>query len=121
MKKVLTIMLLGLGILACSKEGTSKNETTSKTEEKKKVGITQFIEHPALDASKEGFIKALSDNGYIDGQNIEIDFQNSQGDQNIAQTIAQEFVTEKKDLISDSSIAPNAQSRKVFVVVIFPG
>lgn len=109
MKKALTIMLLGLGILACSKEGTSKNETTGKTEEKKKVGITQFIEHPALDASKEGFIKALSDNGYIDGQNIEIDFQNSQGDQNIAQTIAQEFVTEKKDLIL-AIATPSAQA-----------
>ncbi|HPA61574.1 MAG TPA: ABC transporter substrate binding protein, partial [Clostridia bacterium] len=33
------------------------------------VGILQFVQHPALDAAREGFIKALTEEGYEDGKN----------------------------------------------------
>ena len=31
-----------------------------------KVGISQLVTHPALDATKEGIIKGLADKGYVD-------------------------------------------------------
>ena len=64
-----------------------------------KIGIIQYVEHAALDAAREGFVKALKDNGYVDGQNIEIDVQNAQADQANLKSIAQRFVNDKEDLI----------------------
>jgi len=80
-----------------------------KPAEKLKIGITQIIEHPSLDASREGFIKALSDNGYVDGETVEIEYQSAQGDQSTVSTIAQKFASDKKDAILAIS-TPSAQA-----------
>ena len=63
------------------------------------IGIIQYVEHPALDAAREGFIAALADNGFVDGENITIDVQNAQADQANLKTISQRFVNNKEDLI----------------------
>lgn len=81
----------------------------SKENEKIKIGISQIVEYSALDENREGFIKALEDNGYKDGENIDIDFQNAQGDIATTQTIAKKFVSQNKDLIYAIS-TPSAQS-----------
>ena len=112
---ILSIMLLltAAGCSSDNKEGNTnksqssqnenKNETQSTNETgtpgKQKIGIIQYIEHVALDAAREGFIAALEDNGYKDGQNIEIDYQNAQGDQSNLSTISDRFVSNKVDLI----------------------
>jgi len=59
------------------------------------VGIIQLVEHPALDAAREGFIAALSDEG-IDAQ---YDYQNAQRDQSVLATISQRFVSNNVDLV----------------------
>ena len=64
-----------------------------------KIGIIQLIQHPALDASYTGFVAALKDNGYVDGENITIDYQNGQGDQSNLATIADRFVSGNMDLV----------------------
>ena len=38
------------------------------------IGVTQIMEHPALDFARVGFEKALKDNGYGD---VKIDYQNA--------------------------------------------
>ncbi|WP_099191928.1 ABC transporter substrate-binding protein [Tepidibacter mesophilus] len=81
----------------------------TKNDEKIKIGITQIVEYSALDENKEGFIKALEDNGYKDGENIDIDFQNAQGDISTTQTIAKNFVSQNKDLVFAIS-TPSAQA-----------
>ncbi|HHY70199.1 MAG TPA: ABC transporter substrate-binding protein [Thermoanaerobacterales bacterium] len=63
----------------------------------------------ALDQCREGFIQALEDNGYSDGKNIKLDYQNAQGEMNIAQTISKKFASEKKDLIF-AIATPSAQA-----------
>ena len=63
------------------------------------IGITQLVQHPALDSAREGFVEGLKENGYEEGKNIDIDYQNAQGDAATSQTIAQKFVSEDKDLI----------------------
>ena len=63
------------------------------------IGISQLVEHPALDASRKGFIEGLSSKGFRDGGNIKIDYQNAQGDIPTAQTISNNFVSNNKDLI----------------------
>ncbi len=75
----------------------------------KKIGISQIVTHPALDATREGIIKGLADKGYVDGDNIEINYQNSEGDMALVASIAQQFVTDKVDLII-SIATPNSQA-----------
>ena len=66
---------------------------------KTKIGIVQLVEHEALDAAYRGFVDALSENGYVDGENVTIDYQNAQGEQANCVTIAQKFVNDRSDLI----------------------
>jgi putative ABC transport system substrate-binding protein len=99
-KKWLCIFLM----VACSiflLNGCAETPASSEIDKNKviKIGITQIAEHPALDAARKGFIDALHSKGFKDGENIKIDFQNAQEDMAVAQTIAQDFVSKKKDLI----------------------
>lgn len=63
------------------------------------IGIIQLTEHAALDLAREGFLQALADNGYVDGDKINIDFQNAQNDQSTLSTISDRFVSEEVDLV----------------------
>ncbi len=74
-----------------------------------KVGISQVVTHPALDAAREGIIAGLAGNGYVDGENIEIDYQNSEGDGSLFDTIAQKFVGDKVAVIIGIA-TPNTQA-----------
>jgi putative tryptophan/tyrosine transport system substrate-binding protein len=95
---------------ADSKAGAKTDASKPASDSKKyKVGISQFIEHPALDADRKGFIAALKENGFVEGQNLELDYQSAQGDASTVNTISQKFVSDKKDLIL-AIATPNAQS-----------
>ncbi len=62
------------------------------------IGIVQLIQHAALDAANQGFVDALRDNGYVDGENIRIDSQNANGASDTLATIADSFIAQKVDL-----------------------
>lgn len=101
--KLIVVLMLGTAILAgCS----STKETVAK--DKIKIGISQIVEFAALDNNRKGFLKALEDNGYVDGGNIEIEYQNAQGDLTTSQTIAKQFASQNKDLIF-AIATPSAQ------------
>jgi len=89
--------------------GCSASKTGDSSEKVFKIGITQIVEHSALDSARKGFIAALKDNGYSEGKNLKIDFQNAQGDMPTTQTIAQKFVNDKVDMIFAIS-TPSAQA-----------
>jgi putative ABC transport system substrate-binding protein len=87
-KSFLTVVLvLGLAGIA------------SADDKKITIGISQIVEHPALDAARKGFIDALKDNGYVEGQNVTYDIQIAQGNMATANSIAKSFVGNKVDLI----------------------
>ncbi|MEK5100992.1 ABC transporter substrate-binding protein [Cytobacillus sp. FSL M8-0252] len=93
-----SMLLLG----ACGSSGAdeaSGSEGNEKVQEVVKIGITQIVEHPSLDAAREGFIAALKDAGYEEGKNLELDYQNAQGDANNNMSIAQNLVNDDNDLI----------------------
>ncbi len=93
MKKMLVI-LMGILMIACGKE----DETI-------KIGVSQIIEHPALDNTVVGFKRALADGGYGDAQ---IEVQNAQGDFATAQTIGASYAREKDMILAVST--PSAQA-----------
>jgi putative tryptophan/tyrosine transport system substrate-binding protein len=74
-----------------------------------KIGVTQIVSHPALDADAKGFEKALADAGFKEGVNVTYDRQNAQGDMANAQTIAQKFLDAKVDMIH-SIATPTSQA-----------
>lgn len=103
MKKAAIFVLVIVAILAMV------GCTTKAAEETKSIGIIQYVEHVALDSAREGFIKALADNGFVDGENITIDVQNAQADQSNLSTISDRFVSNKVDLVL-AIATPAAQS-----------
>ena len=75
---------------------------------------TKTIGHPvrsnvALDSAREGFVQALADNGFVDGQNIALDVQNAQADASNLATISDRFVANNVDLVL-AIATPAAQS-----------
>ena len=95
MKKLLTILGLMLGLTTLS----------VAAEKEIKVGITQIVEHPSLDAARKGVEKALKEKG----KNIKIEYQSAQGDFGTAQLIAKSYASSKKDVIIAIS-TPSAQA-----------
>lgn len=94
-----------MGALLLSGCGSSEEAGGGDGEKTYKVGITQITQHPSLDAATEGFKKALEESGL----NIEYNEQNAQGDPNNANSIANNFVGDKVDLIF-ANATPSAQS-----------
>lgn len=93
MKKVialLMVLVLTLGMCACG--GGSDDEVL-------KIGVIQLVKHDALDKTYEGFVDGLEELGYVDGENIEIDYQNASGEQPNCLSIAESMVNDEKDLI----------------------
>lgn len=78
-------------------DSTTKQPTTSK--EGLYVGLLQYTSHPSLDAIADGIINTLEEQGYIDNENIELDFQNAQGDQSNLNTMANRFVSYGADVM----------------------
>jgi putative tryptophan/tyrosine transport system substrate-binding protein len=118
----LSFLLFGLLLLlaACggedsstSEEPTNTNaaetETAEQAEETKtfKIGTTQIVEHPSLDAATEGFKAAIKDAG-IEAEYID---NTANGDNSANLTIAQQLVSENVDLIFANS-TPSAQAAK---------
>ncbi|MEG7527724.1 MULTISPECIES: ABC transporter substrate-binding protein [Streptococcus] len=73
-----------------------------------RIGISQFITHQSLDATREGFVDELAKQGYVKGENIEIDLQNAQGEQRNLKTISQQLA-ESSDVVL-AIATPSAQS-----------
>ncbi|WP_425442059.1 ABC transporter substrate binding protein [Sediminibacillus massiliensis] len=87
---------------ASSEETTDSDaqaENDSNSETTYKIGATQIVEHPSLDAAYEGFQAALSDAGL----DVEYDLQSAQGEQSNTSTIANNFVADDVDLIFANS------------------
>lgn len=110
MKRKIIAGLMTLTFLTAAFAGCSSKETSGTNKNKViKIGVNQLVKHAALDASYQGFVDALSEAGYNDGENIKIDYQNAQGDQSNTNTIASKLVNDDNDLILAIS-TPSAQA-----------
>jgi len=85
------------------------------------IGISQIVEHPALDAARQGFIDSLKDHGYLEGKNVFYDIQIAQGNTATANSIAKALVGKNVNLIH-SIATPTSQAcvnaTKVIPIVI---
>src|SRR5699024_5114882 len=116
---MLLLVLVVLG--ACASE-----EGVAGADEVIKIGTLNFIEHESLAAAEEGFYKALADNGYVEGENIEIESLSAQGAQDNLNPMAEQIV-ETNDMILSLGTATtqalaNAEQEKpiIFTAVTDP-
>mgnify|MGYP000950230862 FL=1 len=112
MRGVLLFGMLGGMILACGNksDNSSKDSTNSqatKNEKVYRIGVSQIVDHPALNAAKQGFKDALSKNG------IKADYDDKIANNEMSnQTlIMQQFSSDKKDLVY-AITTPTAQAAK---------
>lgn len=73
------------------------------------VGMMVIASVPALETVQKSFIDTLAKGGYEDGKNLKIIKGNAEGDIATLNTIAQQFIDEKVDLIVTTS-TPAAQA-----------
>ncbi len=99
MKKTTAILTLILMLAVTAAGCTAGEAPADKAADMPAIGILQLVQHGALDAAAEGFIAALADNGYVNGETVKIDHQNAQGDTNNLSTISDMFVSNNVDLV----------------------
>jgi putative ABC transport system substrate-binding protein len=75
----------------------------------KSVMVTAIVDHPALDAVRNGTRDALRDAGYEVGKNLKWEFQSAQGNASIVAQITRQFVGANPDVIV-AIATPSAQS-----------
>lgn len=96
---ILALMML-LSVSGCSESGNSDVVT---------VGVIQFMQHASLDEAYKGFVDGLAEAGYIEGENLKIDFQNASGEVGNCQQICDIFANSGVDLAL-AIATPAAQS-----------
>ena len=101
MKKLFCIALALVMTLSLSLTALAADTVT--------IGIAQFAEHGSLDNCREGFIAGLAENGFVEGENLKIEYQNAQADMGIANQIATQFVSEGVDMMC-AIATPSAQA-----------
>lgn len=98
MAGIALVAVSALALAGCSSDDAS-DDGAGGAKEKLSIGISQLVQHPALDAATEGFKQAFIDAGYVEGETIEFDVQNANGEQSTAVTIAQSFASQDLDMV----------------------
>jgi len=93
---LLAVVALAGVIAGCGGSSDTSSSPSADTSKAYKIGITQIVSHPALDAAVEGFKAALAEKGF---NNITYDMKNAEGDMATTASIAQKFATDGLDLI----------------------
>jgi len=107
MKKILSIVLSIIIMSTLILSGCGNTSTSSSSS--LNIGIVQIMEHPSLDAARQGFLDALAENGYKEGENLSINYENAQGDMPTLNSIAQSLAGDETDLIL-AIATPSAQA-----------
>jgi len=72
---------------------------TGCTIEKKTIGISQWSSNQDYEDNIEGFKQSLAESGYIEGENLEIIYENPGGEEEKQREIIQSFIDQDVDLI----------------------
>jgi putative tryptophan/tyrosine transport system substrate-binding protein len=96
------LALLALPALAAGPAALAQGEPAT-------VAVTAIVEHPALDAARDGIKAELEAAGYAEGKNLTFVYESAQGNPATAAQIARKLVGERPDVIVPIS-TPSAQA-----------
>lgn len=99
LKKLAVLYVIAIACLAAT-EAFAQNYT---------IAVSQIVEHPALDAIRQGLLDGLKNKGYEEGKNLTFTYQTAQGNPAIGVQIAKQFVGEKPDVLVGIA-TPTAQA-----------
>ncbi|MEB3291999.1 MAG: ABC transporter substrate-binding protein [Synechococcales bacterium] len=102
--QVSTIALLLGSLTACG--GGSGSGSSSGT---KSIAVTQIVEHPSLNAVRDGIKEELAKEGFEADKTLKWQWESAQGNQSTAVQIAKKFVGDNPDAIVAIS-TPSAQA-----------
>jgi putative ABC transport system substrate-binding protein len=102
-------MNAGKILVTAALAGAALLSSTSIMAKTAKVAVSQIVEHPALDATRQGLLDGLKAKGYEEGKNLEFEFKTAQGNPAIAVQIARQFVGEAPDVLVGIA-TPTAQA-----------
>jgi len=86
MKKLNLLLLLGVATTSAMGLSSCGSDLTE-------IGILQFGTFDALENCKDGFISALEDAGFVDGENVKFTIQNPEGDSSTQDSMAINLAT----------------------------
>jgi putative tryptophan/tyrosine transport system substrate-binding protein len=89
-------VVAGCGSSTSSTESASPSASADATAKAYRIGISQIVTHPALDATVNGFKDALAEAGFT---NVTYDLQNAEGDMATTASIAQKFAGDDLDVV----------------------
>ena len=120
-KRLAAALLAGALAVSCTACGGSAGSAAGS--KSKKIGVIQFTTVPSLDNCYKGFLKGLADEGFTQGKNLTIDFQNAQAEPATADTQAQTMASKKYDLIgaiaTPAAMSAYAASKENSIPVVF--
>ncbi|MGO4941092.1 ABC transporter substrate binding protein [Ruoffia tabacinasalis] len=90
--KTALVSLLALGTIAAPMSAQAQDQEAIN------VGVLQFVEHESLDQNYQGFIDGLEEAGYVEGENLTLNYLNASGDTANLQSMS-ENVTNSSDYI----------------------
>ncbi|MDO4601007.1 MAG: ABC transporter substrate-binding protein [Eubacteriales bacterium] len=106
MKKTIMNKVITAGIVTAILASAS---TVYAEKENYTIGIEQFAEHGSLDNCREGFLQGLAEAGFVEGENLTVEYKNAAADMGTAGQISDSFVASDVDLLCGIA-TPSAQS-----------
>jgi putative ABC transport system substrate-binding protein len=104
-KKVAVAVLAAVAVLmvfsACGRRNGNDEVIT--------IGVIQIIDHDALNSARQGFIDGLAEAGFVEGQNVQFNLFNAQGDPSNSRLMAQKIAEDDPDLVLAIS-TPSSQA-----------
>ncbi len=105
-KKLVTVLLtaalvtsMAMGCGSESGSSASSDSSSASSDDVVTIGISQFAEHGSLDNCREGFLEGLEEEGFVEGENLNVEYKNSASDMGTSSQIADAFVSDKVDMI----------------------
>ena len=96
-----TSLLLGAALLGVTAVAAfAQTATAPEAGRTYLIGYAQIVDHPALNATRKGFIDGLRAAGFEEGKNLKLDYQNAQGNPGAAHNIIEKFIADKVDLLA---------------------
>lgn len=89
----------------------------------KNVGVIQYATHPSLDNCYTGFLLGLAEGGYVEGENLTVDFQNAMAEMANSDMQAKNMVARREDMLvgiaTPAAMSAYAATKELGIPVVF--
>lgn len=97
------------GSSAAESSRSGEAQSSEAAEGEYTIGVAQYAVHGSLDNCREGFLKGLAEEGFVEGKNLEVIYENANGDGSLSGQIITNFVSNDVDMVC-AIATPIAQS-----------